>query len=65
MIYDFNIPNISADQNLRKALEDETEKFGNEYLYKKLIDLDPDYAKELHPNNIRYVIRALEVKILT
>lgn len=65
LIYDFNIPNISADQNLRKALEDETEKFGNEYLYKKLIDLDPDYAKELHPNNIRYVIRALEVKILT
>jgi tRNA A37 N6-isopentenylltransferase MiaA len=27
--------------------------------------LDPEYATELHPNNLQYVIRALEVKILT
>ncbi|MBT3728521.1 hypothetical protein HOF65_07465 [bacterium] len=27
--------------------------------------MDPEYAKELHPNNIRYIIRAIEVKMLT
>jgi tRNA dimethylallyltransferase len=30
-----------------------------------LCKIDPDYAKELHPNNLRYVIRALEVKMIT
>jgi hypothetical protein len=30
-----------------------------------LQELDPEYASELHPNNYRYVIRALEVKMLT
>jgi tRNA dimethylallyltransferase len=34
-------------------------------VYNKLVQLDPEYAKELHPNNLRYVIRALEIKILT
>lgn len=28
-------------------------------------EIDPDYANELHPNNIRYIIRAIEVKLLT
>jgi tRNA dimethylallyltransferase len=34
-------------------------------VYNKLKILDPEYAKELHPNNIRYIIRALEVKMIT
>jgi tRNA A37 N6-isopentenylltransferase MiaA len=29
------------------------------------VKLDPDYAKTLHPNNLRYVIRAIEVKIMS
>ncbi|NCO31805.1 hypothetical protein GW891_03230 [bacterium] len=34
-------------------------------MWDKLNEIDQNYAKELHPNNYRYVIRALEVKILT
>ncbi len=30
-----------------------------------LKEIDPDYDRTLHPNNLRYVIRALEVKMLT
>ena len=65
LIYDFNIPRIPADENIRKTLEEEAEKYWNEYVYKKLVEIDPEYASELHPNNIRYVIRAIEVKMLT
>ena len=65
LIYDFNIPKILPNWDLRKKLEEEAEKFWKEYLYKKLQDLDPDYAKTLHPNNLNYVIRALEIKILS
>ena len=65
LIYDFNIPRIPADENIRKKLENEAEEFGNEYVHRKLEEIDPGYAAELHPNNIRYIIRAIEVKMLT
>lgn len=65
LIYDFDIPNVPADENLRNKLELERVEFWNEYIWNKLDEIDPNYAKELHPNNYRYVIRALEVKILT
>lgn len=65
LIYDFKIPKVPADTILREKLEDERIKFWNEFIWKKLQEIDPDYASELHPNNYRYVIRALEVKILT
>lgn len=65
LIYDFNIPKVPADEVLRKKLEDEAKEFWNEYIYKKLQNIDPEYAKELHPNNLQYVIRALEVKLLS
>lgn len=65
LIYDFKILKVPADPILREKLEDERIKFWNEFIWKKLQEIDPDYASELHPNNYRYVIRALEVKILT
>ena len=65
LIYDFNIPKIPADEKLRKELENDAEKYWNEYVWNKLNEIDPDYAKELHYNNIRYIIRAIEVKLLT
>ena len=65
LIYDFNIPKVPADEELRAKLEQQALEFGNQYVYNRLVTLDPEYAKELHPNNLRYVIRALEIKILT
>lgn len=65
LIYDFNIPKVPADEELRNKLEQERIEKWNEYIYEKLVEVDPEYAKELHPNNHRYVIRAIEVKMLT
>lgn len=65
LIYDFSIPKVEADEKLRNELEQEAKEFWNEFVYEKLMKLDPDYAKTLHPNNLRYVIRAIEVKMLS
>lgn len=65
LIYDFSIPKVEANEELRKELENEARLYGNEYVYKKLLKIDPDYAKNLHPNNLRYIIRAIEVKTMT
>ncbi len=65
LIYDFDIPKIPADNNLREELEKQRLEFWNKYIWDKLNEIDPDYAKEIHPNNYRYVIRAIEVKILS
>lgn len=65
LIYDFDIPKIPADEQLREQLEAERLEFGNEYIWEKLKAIDPEYAAELHPNNHRYVIRAIEVKTVS
>lgn len=65
LIFDLDIPKVIANLSLREVLEQEAKEYGNDYVYQKLVDLDPEYAHELHPNNVQYVIRALEVKIIT
>ena len=46
---------------LRAKLTEEAEKIGNEAMLEKLREIDPEYAETLHPNNLKRVIRALEV----
>jgi tRNA dimethylallyltransferase len=65
LIYDFEIPRVPSDKDLRKKLEKERQKKWNEFIWNMLNDIDPWYAKELHPNNYRYIIRWIEVKTLT
>ncbi|MBP9855204.1 MAG: tRNA (adenosine(37)-N6)-dimethylallyltransferase MiaA [Candidatus Omnitrophica bacterium] len=52
------------DIKLREELKQEAEEFGNEYLYDRLISVDPMAAKKIHPNDVKKVIRALEVSML-
>ncbi len=65
LIYNFDIPKIPADWNLRKNLENQAKQFGNDYIYNQLLEIDPKYAKTLHPNNLNYIIRAIEIKTLS
>lgn len=53
------------DIKLRRELEREAAKYGNNYLYQRLEKLDREAAKEIHPNNLRRLVRALEVCIKT
>jgi len=50
-----------ADYNTRKSYEQDAIKFGLSYLYQKLQDLDPKTASNIHPNDQKRIIRALEV----
>jgi len=65
LVYDFVIPAVPACETLRAELEAQAWEFWKDFVYQKLVNLDPEYAKELHPNNLNYVIRAIEVKMLS
>lgn len=53
------------DEALREELKDYAETHGNEALFAKLVEQDPQAALKLHPNDIRRVVRALEIIKLT
>lgn len=57
----FDIPTFEPDWEYRDELEALRKEHGNEYIWNLLHTVDPKYASELHPNNHRYIIRALEV----
>ncbi|MBQ8349619.1 MAG: tRNA (adenosine(37)-N6)-dimethylallyltransferase MiaA [Ruminococcus sp.] len=50
-----------SDEKYRKELYDFAVKEGNEALYAKLSEADPEAAETIHPNNLVRVVRALEV----
>jgi len=54
-----------AQPELRRELEADAEKLGPEALHRRLADVDPAAAARLHPNDVRRVIRALEVQAVT
>ncbi|WP_333784537.1 tRNA (adenosine(37)-N6)-dimethylallyltransferase MiaA [Thermocrinis sp.] len=53
------------DWNLRKRLYSVAERKGSAYLYQKLKAVDPTYAKKVHPEDTRRIVRALEVFLQT
>lgn len=49
------------DNEYRTYLENLAKEKGNEHIYNMLKEVDKDSAEEIHPNNIKRVIRALEI----
>ncbi|MSR54647.1 MAG: tRNA (adenosine(37)-N6)-dimethylallyltransferase MiaA [Gemmataceae bacterium] len=58
-------PSPPSDQELRRQLEAEAETLGAAGLHARLASVDPASALRLHPNDVRRVVRALEVWQLT
>jgi tRNA dimethylallyltransferase len=58
-------PGPPGDETLRRALEAEAERGGVAALHARLAAVDPKTAARLHPNDVRRVVRALEVHALT
>jgi tRNA dimethylallyltransferase len=54
-----------ADHEMRQELEREAEEHGVPELHRRLGEVDPDAAARLHPNDLRRIVRALEVFRLT
>ena len=57
----FLLPEMEKNTDLRKKLRNEANKHGNKYVHNKLKKIDPDLAEKLHPNDLRRVIRGIEI----
>lgn len=49
------------DEDFRREMNEYAFEFGNVALHEKLREIDPQSADEIHPNNVKRVIRALEI----
>ncbi len=61
----WSIPEVPPNETLRKELEAFADEHGVDALHARLITVDPIAAEKIHPNNVRRVVRALEVCIET
>lgn len=61
ILYDYEFAERPVNEALRASLEDEASRLGADALHERLRELDPRRAEQIHPNNVRRVIRALEV----
>ncbi len=59
------IEGLPADPAIREGLKKLKSIFGIDYLYRKLLSLDPPAASKIHPNDYVRIERALEVYYLT
>lgn len=61
-IYDLSLGGKENEHpEFRTHMESLASEKGNTFVYDKLVALDPKAAEKIHPNNVRRVIRALEV----
>jgi len=60
-VVDGLFPSAEKDPRFRKKQEALAKRYGRLYLYRKLKRIDPERAGEIHPNDLRRVIRALEI----
>ena len=61
LLYDMSYGNTSKNEMIRNNYEILLKQNGNQYLYDLLKSRDYDRAKQLHPNDVKRVIRALEI----
>ncbi len=52
---------VGKDEDIRSQLLNLRTKHGNEYIYNKLVEVDPESAADMIPQNWKRIIRALEV----
>ena len=65
LIEGYAFPIVEANKEIRGRLEGEAKVYGSPHLYEKLKNVDPDAAAKIHYNDLKRIIRALEVYELT
>ena len=60
LLYDIDFTSQACDEEYRVRLSEIGEERGTPYLHQLLKEVDPKSAKEIHPNNKKRIIRALE-----
>lgn len=65
VLYDFQFTKEEVNEVARKKYYEQLEELGPEAMHARLAAVDPVTAAEIHPNNTRRVIRALEMAELS
>lgn len=60
LLYDINFTEDRGEDEFRARLEQTARENGGEYLHQLLENVDPEAAGQIHPHNVKRVIRALE-----
>ncbi|MGI6006932.1 MAG: tRNA (adenosine(37)-N6)-dimethylallyltransferase MiaA [Ruminococcus sp.] len=60
VLYDIDFTSHGGDPSFRHELEELARQKGPQFLHGLLTEKDPDAAAQIHPNNVKRVIRALE-----
>jgi tRNA dimethylallyltransferase len=60
-----HLPRVAPDRGLREDLEKFAQTAGPEALHRRLHSVDPVAAHRIDPRNVRRVVRALEVTLIT
>ena len=60
-----NDDSAACDEALREKLWEFYEENGADALYERLVELDPVAAESIHKNNVKRVIRAIEICLVT
>ena len=58
-------PVPSIPREIVESLEKEKKRNGNDFLYEKLLSIDPDYALKISKNDTQRLIRSLSVHVFT
>lgn len=61
LIFNYNFAETNRDEEYREYLNKLAEDEGKEYIHNMLKDIDPVSYEKLYPNDLKRVIRALEV----
>jgi len=65
LIYDLDFGKAKSDSKIRDYYTSLYNEYGEDYLYDKLKEVDPESAGKIHKNNVKRVMRALEVHDIT
>ncbi len=61
LLEEWQVPSVAPDRKFREDMEALAVEQGDEIVYNRLRELDPESAAVIDPRNLRRVIRALEV----
>lgn len=61
VLYDFQFTKQEINEQARDDYYKELQQIGPEAMHQKLVQIDPVAAAQIHPNNTRRIIRALEM----
>ena len=65
VLYEYHFGEADTDEAYRQELAEFHEQHGNEAVWEKLREVDPKSAERLHANDVKRVMRALEVYHVT